>query len=81
MLSIYYSKTNGEIYTVTQSSNKQGYERFGYLADDMALIFNILYMEDNEYLMMNSNLFRIVDGEVRLREEVINIKSSNNSDK
>ena len=81
MLSIYYSKTNGEIYTVTQSSNKQGYERFGDFADDMALIFNILYMEDNEYLMMNSNLFRIVDGEVRLREEVINIKSSNNSDK
>ena len=72
MLSIYYSKTNGEIYTITQAQNPQGFERFGEFADDMALILDILYTEDNENIMMNTKMFIVKDGTIQIKPNVIN---------
>ena len=75
MLSIYYSKSSGDIYTVTQAPNKQGYERFGEFAGDMSLILDIIYTEDNEYVMMNNKLFKVENGEVKLKADKFNINN------
>ena len=43
IISIFYSKTTGEIYTATFAENEYTYNRFGAFADDMAKILDILY--------------------------------------
>ena len=71
MLSIYYSKANGEIYTVTQAPNQQGFERFGNFAEDMASILDILYTEDNENIMMNTKMFIVKDGTIQIKSNAL----------
>ena len=50
IISIFYSKTTGEIYTATFAENEYTYNRFGAFADDMAKILDILYVTGDERL-------------------------------
>ena len=73
IITIYYSKTNGEIYTVVKAENKYNYERFGEFADDMKQILDIVYVQYNEHLFYNYNNYRVVDGKLTLKDGIDNI--------
>ena len=69
IITVYYSKFTGEIYTVVKAENKYSYERFGKFAEDMKQILDIIYVQYNENLFYNYNSYRVVNGEVVLKEE------------
>ena len=50
IISIFYSKITGEIYTATMAENKYTYDRFGKFAKDMEQILDILYISGNDGL-------------------------------
>ena len=62
MLNIYYSKLTGEIYTISQTENKQDFRAFGEFEDDMAQILNIIYAQDNDNLFYNKHLYKVENG-------------------
>ena len=69
IITVYYSKFTGEIYTVVKAENKYSYERFGKFAEDMKQILDIIYVQYNENLFYNYYSYRVVNGEVVLKEE------------
>ena len=69
IITVYYSKFTGEIYTVVKAENKYSYERFGKFAEDMKQILDIIYVQYNDNLFYNYNSYRVVNGEVVLKEE------------
>ena len=69
IITVYYSKFTGEIYTVVKADNKYDYERFGEFAEDMKQILDIIYVQYNENLFYNYYSYRVVNGEVVLKEE------------
>lgn len=73
IITIYYSRTTGEIYTVVKADNKYSYERFGEFADDMKQILDIIYVQYNDYLFYNYNNYRVVDGKLILKDGIDNI--------
>ena len=75
IITVYYSKLTGEIYTVVKAENKYNYERFGEFADDMKQILDIIYVQDNDYLFYNYNNYRVVDGKLTLKDGIDNIST------
>ena len=73
IITIYYSKLTGEIYTVVKAENKYDYERFGIFADDMKQILDIVYVQYNDYLFYNYSNYRVVDGKIILKDGIDNI--------
>lgn len=73
IITIYYSKLTGEIYTVVNAENKYDYERFGIFADDMKQILDIIYVQYNDYLFYNYSNYRVVDGKIILKDGIDNI--------
>lgn len=73
IITIYYSKLTGEIYTVVKAENKYDYERFGIFADDMKQILDIIYVQYNDYLFYNYSNYRVVDGKIILKDGIDNI--------
>ena len=73
IITIYYSKLTGEIYTVVKAENKYDYERFGIFADDMKQILDIIYVQYNNYLFYNYSNYRVVDGKIILKDGIDNI--------
>ena len=69
IITIYYSKLTGEIYTVVKAENKYDFERFGKFEQEMSQILDIIYVQYNENLFYNYNSYRVVNGEVVLKEE------------
>ena len=53
IITIFYSKTTGEIYSTTLAENEYDYNRFGKFANEMAQILDILYIEGDESLYMS----------------------------
>ena len=75
IITIYYSKLTGEIYTVVKAKNKYNYERFGIFEQEMSQILDIIYVQYNENLFYNYNSYRVVNGEVVLKEEANTINT------
>ena len=75
IITIYYSKLTGEIYTVVKAENKYDYERFGKFEQEMSQILDIIYVQYNENLFYNYNSYRVVNGEVVLKEEANTINT------
>ena len=75
IITVYYSKFTGEIYTVVKAENKYNFERFGDFADDMKQILDIIYVQYNDYLFYNYSNYRVVNGEVVLKEEANTINT------
>lgn len=73
IITIYYSKLTGEIYTVVKAENKYDFERFGNFADDMKQILDIIYVQYNDYLFYNYSNYRVVDGKIILKDGIDNI--------
>ena len=75
IITIYYSKTTGEIYTVVKAENKYDFERFGKFEQEMSQILDIIYVQDNDYLFYNYNNYRVVDGKLTLKDGIDNIST------
>ena len=75
IITVYYSKFTGEIYTVVKAENKYDFERFGKFAEDMKQILDIIYVQDNDYLFYNYNNYRVVDGKLTLKDGIDNIST------
>ena len=75
IITIYYSKLTGEIYTVVNAENKYDFERFGKFEQEMSQILDIIYVQYNENLFYNYNSYRVVNGEVVLKEEANTINT------
>lgn len=73
IITIFYSKSTGEIYTIVTAENKYNYSRFGEFADDMAQILDIMYIEYNEYFENTYHNFKVVDGKLVLKDGINNI--------
>ena len=73
IITIYYSKLTGEIYTVVKAENKYDFERFGDFAEDMKQILDIIYVQYNDYLFYNYSNYRVVDGKLILKDGINNI--------
>ena len=73
IMTIYYSKLTGEIYTVVKAENKYDFERFGDFAEDMKQILDIIYVQYNDYLFYNYSNYRVVDGKIILKDGIDNI--------
>ena len=73
IITVYYSKFTGEIYTVVKAENKYDFERFGKFAEDMKQILDIIYVQDNDYLFYNYSNYRVVDGKIILKDGIDNI--------
>ena len=73
IITIYYSKLTGEIYTVVKAENKYDFERFGDFAEDMKQILDIIYVQYNDYLFYNYSNYRVVDGKIILKDGIDNI--------
>ena len=73
IITIYYSKLTGEIYTAVKAENKYDFERFGDFADDMKQILDIIYVQYNDYLFYNYSNSRVVDGKIILKDGIDNI--------
>ena len=73
IITIYYSKLTGEIYTVVKAENKYDFERFGDFAEDMKQILDIIYVQYNDYLFYNYSNYRVVDGKLILKDGIDNI--------
>ena len=73
IITIYYSKLTGEIYTVVKAENKYDFERFGKFAEDMKQILDIIYVQYNDYLFYNYSNYRVVDGKIILKDGIDNI--------
>ena len=69
IITVYYSKLTGEIYTVIKAENKYNFERFGKFEQEMSQILDIIYVQYNDNLFYNYNSYRVVNGEVVLKEE------------
>ena len=69
IITVYYSKFTGEIYTVVKAENKYNFERFGKFEQEMSQILDIIYVQYNDNLFYNYNSYRVVNGEVVLKEE------------
>ena len=75
IITIYYSKLTGEIYTVVKAENKYDFERFGKFEQEMSQILDIIYVQDNDYLFYNYNNYRVVDGKLTLKDGIDNIST------
>ena len=69
IITIYYSKLTGEIYTVVRAENEYGYERFGTFAQEMEQVLDIMYIENNDYFFNSYRNYKVVNGQLILKEE------------
>ena len=74
MLNIYYSKQTGEIYAISKTQNKQGFEFFTGFAEEMSSILDVIYAEDNEHVFKNKDMYKIKNGTIVLKQEMTNIQ-------
>ena len=59
IITIFYSKTNGEIYTSVFAENKYTHNRFGKFASDMEQVLDILYINGDEALFKSLTQYRV----------------------
>ncbi len=59
IISIFYSKTTGLIYTSTMAQNEYDYGRFGKFADEMSQVLDILYVKGDRMLYDNIKQYKV----------------------
>lgn len=72
MMTLYYSKTTGNVYTGGIAPTPQTFDRFGEFAEEFSQIFDIAYMDDNEMVIRNLRMFKVVNGQLVIRDDVAN---------
>ena len=74
MLNIYYSKQTGEIYGISRTQYKHGFDFFSRFAEEMSSILDVIYAENNEHIFKNKDMYKIKNGTVVLKQEMTNIQ-------
>lgn len=59
IITVYYSKFTGEIYTVVKAENKYNFERFGKFEQEMSQILNIMYINYDDTFFKNYHDYKI----------------------
>lgn len=59
IITIYYSKTTGEIHSLVAAENKYTYERFAEFEQEMSQILDIMYIEYNEQFFKNYHDYKV----------------------
>lgn len=59
IISIFYSKITGLIYTSTYAENQYGFGRFGQFAEDMSQVLDILYVKGDRMLFNNIKQYKV----------------------
>ena len=72
---IYYSKLTSEIYTISTAPNKQDFRRFNEFEEDMKQILDIMYIKYNEYFENSYHNYKVVNGQLVLKEGVDTINT------
>ena len=59
IITIYYSKTTGEIHSLVAAENKYTYERFAEFEQEMSQILDIMYIAYNEQFFKNYHDYKV----------------------
>ena len=59
IITIYYSKTTGEIYSLVAAENKYTYERFAEFEQEMSQILDIMYINYDNQFFRNYHDYKI----------------------
>ena len=59
IITIYYSKTTGEIHSLVAAENKYTYERFAEFEQEMSQILDIMYINDDNTFFKNYHDYKI----------------------
>ncbi|SHH55969.1 hypothetical protein [Clostridium intestinale] len=67
-MTLYYSKRTGEITTL--STGIQDMNFFGDNKEDYEIIWDFIVLEKDNYVLGNKDKFKIIDGNVKLKESI-----------
>ena len=67
-MTLFYSKQTGEIKGYTSGISDLGY--FGDDEIDMEIIYDFVVVDLDNYVLDNTSQFKIVDGEIKLKQSV-----------
>lgn len=67
-MTLFYSKNTGEIKSFTSGVTDMEY--FGEDEIDMSIIYDFVVLDLDNYVLDNSNQFKIEDGELVLKQEI-----------
>lgn len=68
-MTLFYSKRSGDIKAYTTGEADFGY--FGNDEEDMKVIYDCLIIDLDEFVLDNTDKFKITNGELKLSEEAI----------
>lgn len=67
-MTVYFSKRTGEIKSIV--GGIQSMEVFGVDKEDYELIWDLVVIEKDEYVMQNMDKFRVDEGNIKLKENI-----------
>lgn len=67
-MTLFYSKRTGEIKAYTTGISDMGY--YGDDEEDFSIIYDFIVADRDDYVLNNIEQFEIVDGEVKLKENI-----------
>ncbi|WP_026887731.1 hypothetical protein [Clostridium beijerinckii] len=65
-MTIFYRKSTGDL--TDMAVGEQDMNAYGDLKADYELIYDFVVVDYDEYVMINKNLFYILDGKVKLKD-------------
>lgn len=67
-MTIFYSKRTGDIKNYVTGITDMGY--YGEDEEDYSIIFDYTVVDKDDYVLGNIDQFKVVDGEIKLKEDV-----------
>lgn len=64
-MTVFYRKSNGDLTDI--ATDEQTMDFYGDLKADYELIYDFIVVDYDEYLMMNKQLFVVIDGTIKLK--------------
>ncbi|NSB16448.1 hypothetical protein [Clostridium beijerinckii] len=64
-MTVFFRKSNGDLTDIIQ--DEQNMSVYGDLQTDYEMIYDFVVVDYDEYVMINKNLFCIVDGKLKLK--------------
>lgn len=64
-MTVFFRKSNGDLTDIIQ--DEQNMSVYGDLQADYEMIYDFVVVDYDEYVMINKNLFCIVDGKLKLK--------------
>lgn len=65
-MTIFYRRSTGDLTDICPG--EQDFEFYGRLADDYKLIYSLIVVDYDEYVMLNAGKFNIIDGQIKIKK-------------